>query len=378
MSPIQQMLFAVSSGGGSRASDECFACWVKYTDNQGNGKSSYIVTNDEFSSTTVHDGEDDINSTMGNWCCSGDYIHFSGYWGPHHMIKVSDLTHTDGGPSPDYYNRSPFTYDSNYEDNMVSTYWGGYMSPKYTTNNANTPNPSFSTPTYSGFSMTRGYIHGAATLDGVTAIAIGTNDSGVEGSRIIRSTNGGATFTEHNIQTYYSFGGYLGAYPDYDGGKFMWWRLNASSSNSGTNSTYSSSNATSWTLEGSQSNGPGAPSYHGYPDGLEIVYNKETSKFYYAWASTTLKESSDGVTWTNVTLPYTTNQVAVMKNGDMVGLTIDGTNAKFYKYTLSGSSITWSSATLLNTTAISSNIASYGGYAALCGFYAPSYGGFQE
>ena len=377
MSPIQQMFLGAGKPGVNEAYKDCFACWVKYNDGSGNTKSSYIVTKDEFSSTTVHDGENDINSTMGNWTCSGDYIHFAGYWGPHHMIKLSDLSHTDGGPSSDYYNRSPFTYDSNYEDNLVSTYWTGYSSPKYTTNNANTPNPTFSTPTYSGFSMTRGYIHGAATLNGITAVAIGTNDSGIDASRIIRSTDGGATFTAHNIQTYYSFGGYLGAYPDYNGGKFLWWRKNTTSSNSGTNTVYSSSNGTSWTNEGAQSNGPGSPSYHGYPDGLEIVYNKDTSKFYYAWASSTLKESSDGVTWTSVSLSYTTSQVAVMKNGDMVGLVIDGTNAKFYKYTRSGTSITWSSATLLNTTAISSNISSYAGYAALCGFYAPSYGGFQ-
>ena len=375
MSPIQQMLMAVSSAGGSRASDDCFASWFKYNDGSGNTRSSYIVTNNEFTSTTVHDGENDINSTMGNWCCSGDYIHFAGYWGPHHMIKVSDLTHTDGGPSADYYNRSPFTYDSNYSSNMVSTYWTGYSSPKYTTNNANTPNPTFSAPTYSGFSNTSGYIHGAATLDGISAVALGTSGTG---NRIMRSTDGGATFTVHTHQSYYSFGGYLGAYPDYNGGKFMWWVLNTTSSNSGTNSTYSSSNATSWTLEGSQSNGPGSPSYHGYPEGLEIVYNKETSKFYYAWSSSTLKESSDGVTWTNVTLPNTNRQVAVMKNGDMVGLVVDGTNAKFYKYTRSGTSINWSSPTLLNTSAISSNISSFQGYAALCGFFAPSYGGFQE
>jgi len=369
MSPIQQMFLGVPAGGGGDKYTDTYGTLFRYQNTSGQQRSSYIVTNNEFSSTTVHDDKPDISYPMGGWCCSGDYLHFVGYWGPYHMIKLSDLSYYNGNAAS--YAGTPMAYTSDYTSNLVTTYWGGYMSPQYTTDNTVTPYPSYSQVTKNNYSMSRGYIHGVASLNGNIALAIGSNDSGVNASRILKSTDGGASFSEVYSQTYYSFAGYLGSYPDYNGGKFLWWRLNTTSTNSGTNSTFSSSDGSSWTNEGAQSNGPGSPTYHGT---LEIVYNKDTSKFYYAWDSSTLKESSDGVSWTSVTLPDVNRNVAVMKNGDMVGMVIDGTDAKFYKYARSGTSINWSSPTLLNTTAISSNISSVGA-GTLYGFNAPSNGG---
>ena len=165
---------------------------------------------------------------------------------------------------------------------------------------------------------------------------------------------------------------YLGAYPDYNGGKFMWWL-----SVSGTNSVLSSSDGESWTNEGSQSNGPGAPNYHGLQ---EIVYNKHTSKFYFCWRNTVCKESSDGVTWTTAQTFSTKHyNVVVMFDGGMVGMTIDGSNVKFYKYPLSGTSIDWANPTLLNTSAIASDFSAIAQssypVAGVYGFTAHSSGG---
>tara|TARA_B100000902_G_scaffold88971_1_gene92836 strand:- start:219 stop:488 length:270 start_codon:yes stop_codon:yes gene_type:complete len=87
--------------------------------------------------------------------------------------------------------------------------------------------------------------------------------------------------------------------------------------------------------------------------------------------------SSDGVTWsTETTFTPTHWNIVVMYDGSMVGMIIDGTNAKFYKYPRSGHKIDWTNSTLLNTTAISSDINSVNATArGLYGFTAHSSGG---
>jgi hypothetical protein len=68
-----------------------------------------------------------------------------------------------------------------------------------------------------------------------------------------------------------------------------------------------------------------------------------------------------------------------MFDGGMVGMTIDGSNVKFYKYPLSGTSIDWANPTLLNTSAIASDYSAVAGgsypTAGVYGFTAHSSGG---
>ena len=329
-----------------------YAALILYTNTSSQTKTSFIVTNDTFENTTVYDGKNNYSdSVMGGFTGTRTHMHARGYWGSHRMIKMSDLSYTEGsGTSPSEYARSPFTYNHSYPNNLIGANWSN--NAYYTTSNTTTPVPTFSVgilTTTSGITTSgSGYIHGTASMNGYSLWGSGTQAAGMDKSRIFKTTDGGVNWTEIYSSSPYSFGGYLGAYPDYNGGKFMWW-LRVSN----TASVLSSSDGESWTNEGSQSNGPGSPSYHGLQ---EIVYNKHTSKFYYCWRSTVCKESSDGVTWTTAQTFSTKHyNVVVMFDGSMVGMTVDGSNVKFYKYPLSGTSIDWANPTLLNTSAIASD-----------------------
>ncbi len=353
-----------------------YAALILYTNTSSQTKTSFIVTNDAFENTTVHDGKGSYStSIMGGFTGTRTHMHARGYAGNHRMIKMSDLSYTEGsGTSPSEYARSPFTYNHSYPNNLIGANWSG--NAYYTTSSTTTPVPTFSVgilTTTSGITTSgSGYIHGTASMNGYSVWGSGIQGSGMNKSRIFKTTDGGVNWTEVYSNSPYSFNGYLGAYPDYNGGKFMWWL-----SVSGTNSVLSSSDGESWTNEGSQSNGPGAPNYHGLQ---EIVYNKHTSKFYFCWRNTVCKESSDGVTWTTAQTFSTKHyNVVVMFDGGMVGMTIDGSNVKFYKYPLSGTSIDWANPTLLNTSAIASDFSAIAQssypVAGVYGFTAHSSGG---
>ena len=295
-------------------------------------------------------------------------MYYKGYWGNRQMIRLSDLTFTG---QYKYNGQSPYTYNNSYPNNLIGANWSANL--YYATNNTSEPMGDFTQSTLkttAGISTSgSGYIHGTASMNGITLWASGYQGGGMDKSRIFKSTDGGVNFTEVYSISPYSFGGYLGAYPHYNGGKFMWW-VGADS----TNKVFSSSDGETWTDEGAQSSGPGAPTYHGF---REIVYNKYTCKFYRCWNSQQVMSSSDGVTWSQETsfTPAHWNMV-VMYDGSMLGMQIDGTNAKFYKYPRSGHKIDWTNSTLLNTSSISSNISSVNSPTiGLWGFTAHSSGG---
>ena len=353
-----------------------YAALILYVNTSSQTKTSFIVTNDTFETTTVHDGKGTYStSIMGGFTGTRTHMHARGYVGSHRMIKMSDLSYTEGsGTSPSEYARSPYTYNNSYPNNLIGANWSN--NAYYTTSSTTTPAPTFSVgilTTTSGITTSgSGYIHGTASMNGYSIWGSAIQSGGMDKSRIFKTTDGGVNWTEVYSNSPYSFNGYLGAYPDYNGGKFMWWL-----SVSGTNSVLSSSDGESWTNEGSQSNGPGAPNYHGLQ---EIVYNKHTSKFYFCWRNTVCKESSDGVTWTTAQTFSTKHyNVVVMFDGGMVGMTIDGSNVKFYKYPLSGTSIDWANPTLLNTSAIASDFSAIAQssypVAGVYGFTAHSSGG---
>jgi len=344
---------------------------VRYVNSSSQYRTSFIVSNNEFSSATVYDNKTDTSSSyMGGFSASRTHMYYKGYWGDRQMIRLSDLTFTG---QYKYNSQSPYTYNNSYPNNLMGAQWSGSM--YYATNNASEPMGDFTQSTLkttAGISTSsNGYIHGTASMNGITlwASATSSNSTGINKSRIFKSTDGGVNFTEVYSISPYSFGGYLGAYPHYNGGKFMWW-VGADS----TNKVFSSSDGETWTDEGVQSSGPGAPTYHGLQ---EFVYNKYTCKFYRCWNSQQVMSSSDGVTWSQETsfTPAHYN-VVVMYDGSMLGMIIDGTNAKFYKYPRSGHKIDWSNPTLLNTSSISSDISSVDSYTkGLYGFTAHSSGG---
>tara|TARA_Y100001970_G_scaffold40807_1_gene50319 strand:+ start:478 stop:4686 length:4209 start_codon:yes stop_codon:yes gene_type:complete len=342
---------------------------VRYQNSSSTYKSSFIVSNNEFSSATVYDDKTDTGSSqMGGFSASKTHMYYKGYWGNRQMIRLSDLTFTG---QYKYNGQSPYTYNNSYPNNLIGANWSANL--YYATNNTSEPMGDFTQSTLkttAGISTSgSGYIHGTASMNGITLWASGYQGGGMDKSRIFKSTDGGVNFTEVYSISPYSFGGYLGAYPHYNGGKFMWW-VGADS----TNKVFSSSDGETWTDEGAQSSGPGAPTYHGF---REIVYNKYTCKFYRCWNSQQVMSSSDGVTWSQETsfTPAHWNMV-VMYDGSMLGMQIDGTNAKFYKYPRSGHKIDWTNSTLLNTSSISSNISSVNSPTiGLWGFTAHSSGG---
>ena len=346
-----------------------YGALVRYKNTSNQDKTSFIVSNNEFSSATVYDNKTDTSSSyMGGFSASKTHMYYKGYWGDRQMIRLSDLTFTG---QYKYQSQSPYTYNNSFPNNLVGAQWSADV--YYATNNTSEPMGDFNASTLkttAGISTSSsGYIHGTASMNGITLWASGTQASGMDKSRIFKSTDGGVNFTEVYSISPYSFGGYLGAYPHYNGGKFMWW-VNADS----TNKVFSSSDGETWTDEGAQSSGPGAPTYHGFQ---EFVYNKYTCKFYRCWNSQQVMSSSDGVTWSQETsfTPSHWNMV-VMYDGSMLGMQIDGTNAKFYKYPRSGHKIDWTNSTLLNTSSISSNISSVDSYTkGLWGFTAHSSGG---
>ena len=199
-----------------------------------------------------------------------------------------------------------------------------------------------------------GYVHGMVGMGTMILCGKGTDSGGFSASRILRSFDGGANFRDV-AQLNYSFGGYLAAYPDYSGGKFLWWH---------SSKMFSSTDGENWTDEGAQSGtGIGNPSYR---DWKYPAYNKDTQKFYhtnhntYSSGNATIYESTNGREWTSSgTAQYngtnkTMNNVVVMPNGDMVGMHQNDRFSEFYRFARSGTSITWNTTNLVNSVAIES------------------------
>jgi len=339
-------------------------CNYKRTSTDSTYKTTFMVTNDEFANITVYSDNSYIQSSGTTVpFFTKEYIHFKGYWGNYHRFKISDktkLTMSTSGSA--YYTNSlagintfpsyltghgPFGGQV-YSDDANAT---SYVSGIHTTyQNSTVVNDTTGVST-----TTSGYQHGNVGMGTIVLSARGTNSGGFSASRIFRSFDGGENFRETFQISPYSFGGYLAAYPDYSGGKFLWWV---------SSKLYTSTDGENWTDEGAQSGtGIGNPSYR---DWKYPVYNKDTQKFYhtnhgtYSSGNANIFESTNGRVWTSSgTAQYngtnkTMNNVVVMPNGDMVGMHQNGRFSEFYRFARSGTSITWNTTNLVNSVAITS------------------------
>ena len=123
-------------------------------------------------------------------------MYYKGYWGDRQMIRLSDLTFTG---QYKYNSQSPYTYNNSYPNNLMGAQWSGSM--YYATNNASEPMGDFTLSTLkttAGISTSgNGYIHGTASMNGITlwASATSSNSTGINKSRIFKTTDGGVNWT---------------------------------------------------------------------------------------------------------------------------------------------------------------------------------------
>ena len=339
-------------------------CNYKRTSDDTTYKTTFMVTNDEFASITVYSDNSYIQSS-GTTApfFSREYIFFKGYWGSFHRFKISDLTKFTASPSGNSYQTNSMAGINTFPSNIAGQNWSSGLVYSGIANTATNVSSnllsSFTNSTVvndaTGITTTvQGYMHGMVGMGTMILSGRGTNSSGFSASRIFRSFDGGVNFRDV-AQLNYSFGGYLAAYPDYSGGKFLWWH---------SSKMFSSTDGENWTDEGAQSGtGIGNPNYR---DWKYPVYNKDTQKFYhtnhgtYSSGSANIYESTDGRQWTSSgTAQYngtnkTMNNVVVMPNGDMVGMHQNGRFSEFYRFARSGTSITWNTTNLVNSVAITS------------------------
>lgn len=329
-------------------------------------RSSYMVTNNEFVDVTTYRDKPYTEASGTSVPFVGtDYIYFRGYSGPGHRFKISDLSHqqwTSGSNSADTENLAGLTTST-----LVGSNWSGSL---VYTSNADVENLNNSFPFtdstvvnhLSGLTTSAsGYTHGVVGLGTAIYAAKGLDSSsqGIRASRMFRSTDNGVNFRE-TAQLDYRFGGYLGSYPDYDGGKLLWWF---------NNEMRSSTDGETWSTAVSETGSPkvGSPSYRGnaFP-----CYNKHTQKFYLSSNSvyqgngaTSVGISTNGYNWDSSGTPqYNGTQlrlfnVVVMPNGDMVGMAHSVSTSRFvefYRFPRNGTSITWNTDNLVNRVAISS------------------------
>jgi hypothetical protein len=322
-----------------------FCAQINYNndDDPSDEKTSFLVTNDDFASVTVFDNKSYIQgSGTQNPCFTTDTIYQHGYWGGFKAIQF-DPTITFSTPTTTNTDPQSFAWDPNYSDNLFGVRWSGSM--RYTTNKSSPTWLDSTLENSAGVTTSStGYNLGAGYLKDVGIIAAKSWAS-PDILRLYKSTDGGVNFTEYQVSNWTSFGGQSGAYADFDGGKFMVW---------GSSKCVSSSDGVNWSSAVISGNAPGG-NYRGF---FPAVYNKHTSKFYTAEGSTSIGISTNGITWTTDTVSNTTYNVVVLDNGDMVGMHIDGSDAKFTKYPRSGTTVDWSDPTLIKTVSIASNFGS--------------------
>ena len=310
-------------------------------------KTSFLVTNDDFANVTVFDNKAYIQgSGTQNPCFTTDTIYQHGYWGDFKAIQF-DPTITFSTPTTTNTDPQSFAWDPNYSDNLFGVRWSGSM--RYTTDKSSPTWLDSTLENSAGVTTSAsGYNFGAGYLKDVGIIAV-KHLSDPDILRLYKSTDGGVNFTEYQVANWTSWAGQSGAYADFDGGKFMIW-----GSVNSTNSCVSSSDGVNWSVASTSGNIP-MGNYRGF---LPAVYNKHTSKFYTAERSTSIGISTDGLTWTTDTVSNTTYNVVPLNNGDMVGMHIDGSDAKFTKYPRSGTTVDWSNPTLIKTVGIATNFGS--------------------
>lgn len=336
-----------------------------YTKEGSTYKTTYMVTNNEFVDVTVYDDQTwtHASGTTAPFIAK-DYIYHRGYQGPGHRFKISDLSHQTFSSGSNTSNTKSMAGISStaYASNIAGQNWASgmhYNSSANTTNLNNNFAMTASTVTndiagggnVGVTTTTSGYSHGMVGLGSAIYAAKGYNGGSISASRMFKSVDGGQNFKE-TAQLTYSFGGYLGSYPDYDGGKLLWWF---------DNKLRTSSDGYNWSTEVSESGNSaakiGSPNYRDFDS---PVYNKHTQKFYhtnnsvYSSGSSSVYEAPDGYTWTNSGTPQysgttkTLFNVVVMPNGDMVGMHNNGRFMEFYRFPRSGTSITWNTTNLVN------------------------------
>ena len=344
--------------------EKTFMATCNYYDASDNKKTTFMVTNDEFANITVYSDEPYIQSSgTSSPFFTREYIFFKGYWGHFHRFKISDLTKFSASPGGSSYQTNSMAGINTFPSYIAGQNWSGGLvySGIANTTTTSTLLSSFQNSTAvndaTGITTTvSGYMHGMVGMGTMILCGKGTNQSssGTTASRILKSVDGGVNFRDV-AQLNYSFGGFLAAYPDYNGGEFLWWH---------SGNMYSSTDGENWTNEGAQSsNSIGSPNYRGWRN---PVYNKYTQKFYHTKQTTsnsgssTIYESTDGRQWTTSgTAQYngtskTMNNVVVMPNGDMVGMHQNDRFSEFYRFARSGTSITWNTTNLVNSVAIES------------------------
>lgn len=342
--------------------EKTYIAFCGYTKEASTYKTTYMVTNNEFVGITVYDDQTWTNGsgTTAPFIAK-DYIYHRGYSGPGHRFKISDLSHqtfTSGNYAYSVKSMAGISSTA-YASYIAAQNWSGglYYNASANTTNLNNTFAMTNSTLVNGVPGTNnvgistngnGYMHGTVGLGSAIYLAKGYSGSGISASRMFKSTDGGVNFTE-TAQLTYSFGGCLGSYPDYDGGKLLWWFGNK---------LRTSSDGITWSTEVSESgNGIGSPSYR---DIRTPVYNKDTQKFYhtnnsvYSSGSSSVYESTNGYTWTSSGTPQysgTTKSlfnVVVMPNGDMVGMHNNGRFMEFYRFPRNGTSITWNTTNLVN------------------------------
>lgn len=358
-------------------------CNYKRTVDDSQYRTSFMVTNDEFANVTVYDDQSYIQSSGTQTpSFTREFIWFKGYWGPAHRWEIGDLSNHDTSTSHNYSSNQHAAIDAA-TDNISACGWSGGLVYDSDADDTNFDNVNFNdTTTITGIlsngspsglsTVTSGYTYGIVGLGTMLFSGKGYSGSGLDHIRMFRSLDQGVTWQETWQKQYYSFGGFLGAYPDYNGGKLLLWTKDTTSSNSGPNSLFSSSDGVTWTDEGETTGSAiGSPAYR---DWRYPVYNKDTQKFYhtnhstYGSGSSSVYESADGVTWTTSgSTQYngsgkSVNNVVVMPNGDMLGHHQNGRFAEFYRFARSGTSITWNTTNLVNKVAITDAASYYDTY----------------
>ena len=379
-------------GGGYAKNDKVYFVQGIYYPGTGRAyndkKTVFCMTNDDWAagSITLWENEPDMETSGTTFpLFTPSEILQKGYWSDFKIFDMATRSLTYPSSISGYHNN--YCWDEDNPNNVQATGWSSGLwyaqttTPSSTNNfsNSSLTNVTTRTPNTSQY-LSLWYTYGMAAMDGIILRAGGGQltwgDAADQWSRIrvFKSTDGGATFEEVYVKEPYSFGGYLGAYPDYDGGKFLMWTQDTTGANTGPNSLFSSTDGSSWTDEGETSgSGPGAPAYRGW---WTVVYNKETEKFYRCPGSSTIYESSDGVSWSSSGSAQvsgssvTLRNVCVMSNQDMLGFGFDSSTSadiKIYKFTRSGTSISWSSGSLLSTTTIGTFNQWYYSYSAIYG-----------
>ena len=280
---------------------------------------------------------------------SQDYFYWDTYFSPRILIPLDN----PGGGNTQGWSGSYMKMGgmANY-NGTPSLYGGQYSGTRYysTSSSLNTipsnnsqfigdPNGANQGGTsglyWDGFGVFNNKIYGAGSFSGDWRVVYMSSDNGQTFNEIYSA--GGTTSGLEGDNMYGIFRVYPEApYP------LMWWVKNKQQN---TYNTFTSSDGVNWTDQGViPSNGPNiGTSWYGGAYG-NIIHNKHTGKFYHTRNSSSVYESTDGISWSTFSSPSLGQiwNVALANDGSLFGLvwTNNGNShhANIYKWTASGSS----------------------------------------